>query len=103
MDYIIGFITGLGLVIGIYTTIKGDKKLGITQLALTILFPIIISYWCTKKEQFVFGGSDFEFMIQTMTVDKMIEPWLIFILFIVLLILLIINIINVKKINCKKD
>lgn len=101
MDWVIGFITGLGSAIGVYTIIKGNKKMGIIQLVLNIIFPIITLLWCLKKEQFVFGGTDWEFMVQTATIDKMIEPWLILVIFIILVVLIFINIL--KLIDMRKD
>ena len=93
MDWVIGLITGLGIISGILTLIKRDKKMGIIQLILTIIVPISISLWCLKKEDFVFGGTDWEFMIQTATIDRMLEPWLILALFIILLVLIFIFIV----------
>ena len=45
MDWVIGLITGLGIISGILTLIKRDKKMGIIQLILTIIVPISISLW----------------------------------------------------------
>ena len=39
MEWVIGVITIIGLIIGILTLIKGNKKMGIIQLVLTIIFP----------------------------------------------------------------
>lgn len=97
MDLVIGIITGLGIISGILTLIKRDKKMGIIQLILTIIVPILISLWCLKKENFVFGGTDWEFMIQTATIDGMLEPWLILALFIMLLVLIFVNIFKLIK------
>ena len=88
MEWTIGVITIIGLIIGILTLIKGNKKMGIMQLVLTIIFHVATLLWCHKKNQFVFGGTNFEFIIQTATVDKMIEPYLIFLLFIIILLYL---------------
>ena len=52
-----------------------------------------------KKESFVFGGTDLEFMIQTATIDGRLEPWLILALFIILLVLIFINIFKLIKKN----
>lgn len=101
MYWVIGFITVLGIITGIFSIIKGDKKIGITQLLLTLIFPIIIVLYCLKKESFVFGGTDWDFLIQTAFVDRLIEPWIMLILFIVLLILMFINLL--KFINTKKN
>lgn len=101
MYWVIGFITVLGIITGIFSIIKGDKKIGITQLLLALIFPIIIVLYCLKKESFVFGETDWNFLIQTAFVDRLIEPWIILILFIVLLILMFINLL--KFINTKKN
>lgn len=92
MEWVIGVITIIGLIIGILTLIKGSKKMGIMQLILTIIFPVATLLWCHKKNQFVFGGTNFEFIIQTATIDKMIEPYLIFLLLIILIVLIGINV-----------
>ncbi len=92
MEWTIGVITIIGLIIGILTLIKGNKKMGIMQLVLTIIFHVATLLWWHKKNQFVFGGTNFEFIIQTATVDKMIEPYLIFLLFIILIVLIGINV-----------
>lgn len=100
MNWIIAIITGLGIVSGILTLIKGNKKMGIIQLILTIIVPIVTSLWCLKKGDFVFGGTDWEFMIQTAAIDGMMQPWLILTLFIILLVLIFINIsklIDIRK------
>ena len=102
MDWIIGFLTGLGSVIGIFTIIKVNKKLGILQLLLTIICPILTYLFCLKKDNFVFGGTDFEFLIQTATVDRMAEPWFILILYIILIVLISINIFKLFDIKNKK-
>ena len=73
-------------------------------MILTFLAPVLTSLWCMKKSDFVFGGTDWEFLIQTAN-DKMIEPWLIFILYIVLIVLIIYNIFKIitnKKQNNQK-
>ena len=102
MDWIIGFLTGLGSVIGIFTIIKVNKKLGILQLLLTIICPILTYLFCLKKDNLVFGGTDFEYLIQTTTVDRMAEPLFILILYIILIVLISINIFKLFDIKNKK-
>ncbi len=102
MDLIIGFLTGLGIVISIITIVKDNKKLGILQLILTIICPIVTYLFCLKKEDFIFGGTNFEFLIQTATIDRMIEPWIILILYIILVVLISTNIFNLFDIKKKK-
>lgn len=99
LDFVIGFIVGMGLYTGIRTIQLSNKTRGIIQLILTILSPVLVYLWCSKKSSFVFGGTDLEFLIQTMTVDKMIEPWIILILYICLIVLIIYNIIQINKIR----
>ena len=41
MDWVIGLITGLGIISGILTLKKRDKKMGIIQLILTIIVLIL--------------------------------------------------------------
>lgn len=97
LDMIIGFIAGLGLATGVRVIMEDSKKRGIVQLILTFLVPILTSLFCLKKKQFVFGGTDWEFLIQTATVDKMIEPWLLLIMYIILIFLIIYNMYSLIK------
>lgn len=99
LDMVIGFIAGVGLYTSIRTIIEVSKKNGIIQLILTFLVPIFTSLWCMKKSSFLFGGTDWEFLIQTATVDKMIEPWLILILYFILIGLTIYNIFKIRGRN----
>lgn len=50
------------------------------------------------KNRFVFGGTDFEFLIQTAIVNKRPEPWIILVLFIPLMIIVFVNIWNLIKV-----
>ena len=40
MDWVIGLITGLGIISGILTLIKRDKKMGIIHFIINIIFNI---------------------------------------------------------------
>lgn len=99
LDMIVGFIAGVGLYTGVRTIFETSKKMGIIQLVLTFLAPVITSLWCMKKTDFVFGGTDLEFLVQTATVDKMIEPWIILLIYIVLIGIIIYNISKLKIIK----
>ena len=101
MIFIMGFITGLGFAVGIYSLIKKNKIVGIIQLVLSILTPIFTFLFIQKKSQFIFGGTDWEFLIQTDTIDGMIEPWLILILYLGVILTTIYSIIQIRKINKK--
>lgn len=101
MNFVIGFLVGFGFYIGVRTIQVSNKVRGIIQLFLTFLAPILVHLWCLKKSSFAFGGTDFEFLVQTATVDRMIEPWLILILYIGLIFLIIYNLVQIEKINNK--
>lgn len=97
MSFIIGFITGISIVIAIKTIKGGQKRKGLVQLLLGIISPLITILFCLKKKQFVFGGTDFEFLFQTAIVDKRVEPWIILILYISLITIMIYNVVKNKK------
>ncbi len=104
MDFVIGFIVGFGFYTGVRTirlSNKSNKVKGIIQLILTFLAPLLIHLWCLKKDDFVFGGSNWKFLVQTAVVDKMIEPWLILMLYIDLIVLIIYNLVQIGKIKHK--
>ena len=84
MEFFLGFITGIGIVISI-KNISFSKKQSFIILGLSILCPLLTFIWCSKKRQFVFGGSNWKFLIQTATIDRMKEPWIILFLYIVLI------------------
>lgn len=97
MYFVIGFITIVGIIIGIFSIINNHKKIGIYQIVLSVVFPIVTAGFCMAKNRFVFGGTDFEFLIQTAIVDKRPEPWIIFVLFILLMITVFVNIWSLIK------
>ncbi|HIU22502.1 MAG TPA: hypothetical protein IAD49_02850 [Candidatus Fimihabitans intestinipullorum] len=101
MYWVIGILTLIGIIVGIFTILKKDRKLGILQLMLTFIVPLSIFWFCSRKSHFVFGGSDFEFLIQCAIVDQRIEPWIIFFLVLVCMLLIVINIIRITRLNRK--
>lgn len=103
MEFIIGFLTGLGLVIGVLAILNNHKKLGITEIILAFLTPFVIYLFVQEKSKFAFGGTDFEFLIQTATVDKMSTPILIFMLFLSLIFLTVLNIYKLSKQQSLKE
>lgn len=96
-EIFLGIITGLGLYTGVRTIIDNSKKRGALQLALSIIAPLLAELWCLKKTNFVFGGTNWEFLVQTATVDKMIEPWLILVLYLFLIGLTLHNIMKLRE------
>lgn len=97
MEFIMGIIVGLGVVISIYSIKKNNKTIGILNLVLSPITPTFTYIFIQNKSKFVFGGSNWEFLVQTATIDKMIEPWLILILYIILMGLTIYNIFKLGK------
>ena len=96
MDFIIGLLTGFGITIGIFAIINDNKKLGIIQMLLTVITPIVTYLFCERKSSFAFGGTDLEFLFHTATADKMIVPWIILVMFLILIVLIVINIYKLK-------
>ena len=88
MNFVIGFITSLGIVTGIFSilNLNNYKKSGISQIVLSVIFPILTFGFCIRKSYFVFGGTDFEFLVQTALVDKRLEPWIILGVFVLLIL-----------------
>ncbi len=99
LSFVMGFLGGFGFYVGVRTMQISNKMRGIMQLILTFLAPILVHLWCLKKASFVFGGTDWEFLVQTATVDKMIEPWLILIVYIGFMALIIYNMIQIRKVR----
>lgn len=99
LDIIVGLIIGVSLVISIKSILIKNKMMGIMELILTIIFPVMYFIWCNMKIRFAFEGTDFEFLVQTIFIDRLIEPWLISILFILLVIITIYNLIFIVKIK----
>lgn len=99
LSIIMGFISGIGLCVGSRAVKGKNKAIGIIQLILTFLAPILTILWCSKKNEFVFGGTDWEFLVQTTIIDKMIIPWIILLLYIVFIGLTIYNIIKIRESN----
>lgn len=97
LSIIMGFIASIGLCVGTRTMKEQNKTRGIIQLVLTFVAPILTILFCSKKTDFVFGGTDWEFLIQTATVDKMIIPWIILVLYISLISLTVYNIVKIRE------
>lgn len=97
MLFVMGFIVGVGLIVSIYSIVEDKKRVGIVQLVLSIVTPIFTFLFLQKKSQFVFGGTDWEFLIQTAIIDKLIESWLIFILHVVIIAMTIYKVVQFRK------
>lgn len=101
MYFIVGVVTGLSLISGLYAVIKNKKNIGIVQIIIAIVFPIILKIFCLKKYSRMYSDTDWNFLLQTAFIDNLIEPWLLLILFIVLVAMTGISIFNMFK-NTKK-
>ena len=93
----IGIITVLGFLTGIYNLLKHNKINGILRLVVAIICPIIAIWFCSLKESRVYGGTDWEFMVHSATVDGDIYPWIFLILLVVEIILIIETILKLIK------
>lgn len=96
LSMIEGFISGFCFVESIFM-LKKNKKLGAIILVLTIIAPVALSLFCAQKYRFVFGGTDWEFLVQTATIDGLIEPWLILLLYIALITVTLYSLLKYRK------
>ena len=97
MYWIIGIITVLGILTGIYNILKYNKANGIIRLVLAFVCPIIAVWFCSLKEGRAYGGTDWEFMVQSATIDCDIYPWILLILLVFEVILIIVTILKMLK------
>ena len=89
MYLIIGGISILGILAGLYDLFNKRKVFGITQLFLAIICPIITFMYCSLKERRAFGGTDWEFLVHSATIDGDVLPWIVFASFIAEIILIL--------------
>lgn len=99
LSIIMGFISSIGLSVGTRAMKGKSKTRGIIQLVLTFLAPILVILFCLEKDEFVFGGTDWEFLVHSATVDKMIIPWIILVIYISFIALTIYNIVKNRAIK----
>mgnify|MGYP004526483895 FL=1 len=86
MYFAVGIITGLSLISGLYAVFKNKKIVGILQMVITIVFPIVLKAFCLLKYSMVYGDTDWKFLLQTAFIDGLIEPWFLLILFLIIII-----------------
>lgn len=86
MYFAVGIITGLSLISGLYAVFKNKKIVGILQMVITIVFPIVLKTFCLLKYSMVYGDTDWKFLLQAAFIDGLIEPWLLSILFLIIII-----------------
>ena len=88
MKWIIGVITLAGVLSGIYSLFRTNKLSGISQIALAAVCPLIMISFLSLKKNHAFGGTDWEFLFHSATIDGIPLVWIIFILFILEIILI---------------
>ena len=93
MIWVIGIISVLGIVIGIYSLTKIGKGKGIAELLLAILCPTIAVLFGSLQDRRAFGGTKLEFFIHSATVDGDIWPW-------ILVVLLIAEVVCIVRTAC---
>ena len=89
MKWILGISTLLGVLAGVYTFLKTDKFKGICQLILAVICLIIIISFLSLKESHAFGGTDWEFLVHSATIDRSILPWLNLVLFVIEIVFIV--------------
>ncbi len=82
MIWVIGMISVLGIVTGIYSIAKINKIKGVAELLLAILCPVIAILFASLQRERVFGGTKLAFFIHSATVDGDIWPWILLVLLI---------------------
>ena len=95
MIWVIGIISVLGIVAGIYSLTKTNKVKGIVELLLAILCPTIAILFGSLQSSRAFGGTKLEFFIHSATVDGDIWPWILAVLLAVVLVCAINTILKV--------
>lgn len=104
MYFAVGIITGLSLISSLYAVFKNKKIVGILQMVITIVFPIVLKAFCLLKYSMVYGDTDWKFLLQTAFIDGLIEPWLLLILFLIIIIFTSKSLFNMfKKISKNKS
>ena len=93
MFWLLGIVTVFGFSAGIYSLVKQNKVNGILELSLAVLCPLITISFCSLKDTRAFGGTNWEFLVHSATIDGDIWPWII-------LVLLIAEIIAIVRTLC---
>ena len=89
LGIILGLISGVTLCVGVLALQKKGWGRGTMQ--------IILSLWCSRKCYFAFGGSDWEFLVQSAWVDRMTFPWIILFVYLLMIAFFIATVIWLKK------
>lgn len=88
MNLIIAFITILGLLTAVYAFFKVSKAYGTVQFILTVVCPVVIKLFCSLKHVRAFGGTDWEFLWHSATIDGDFLSWIVFALLMLQIVLI---------------
>ena len=95
------YVLAIFIIFSIISAIINFKSkkfiLSIFQVVLPIITATYIYFFCKLKAKFVFGGTDFDFLIQTAFTDGLIEPWIILIVYIIQIYFIVSSFINLFK------
>ena len=83
MMFIIGLVTVLGILTGVFVLLRDNKSKGIMQILLAVICPVLTWLLCSLKETHAFGGTDWQFIVHTATVDVSPLPWIILLMFVI--------------------
>ena len=83
MMFIIGLVTVLGILTGVFVLLRDNKSKGIMQILLAVICPVLTWLLCSLKESHAFGGTDWQFIVHTATVDVSPLPWIILLMFVI--------------------
>lgn len=89
MMLIIGSITILGILTGVFMLQRDNKIKGIMQIVLSVICPVLTWLFCSLKETHAFGGTDWQFIVHTATVDASPLPWIILLMFVIEIVAII--------------
>ncbi len=89
MILIICLITILGIIAGVVMLLRDNKIKGIIQIVLSVICPVLTWLLCSLKETHAFGGTDWQFLVHTATIDANPLPWIILFMFIIEIIAII--------------
>ena len=88
MNLIIAIITILGLLTAVYAFFKVSKAYGTVQFILSVVCPVVIKLFCSLKYVRAFGGSDWEFLWHSATIDGDLWSWVVFALLMLQIVLI---------------
>ena len=83
MMLIIGSITILGILTGVFMLQRDNKIKGIMQILLAVICPVLTWLLCSLKETHAFGGTDWQFLVHTATIDVSPLPWIVLFMFVI--------------------